>query len=90
VATLHAIRLAPEVSLRYVMPGLIRALRAAGCARLQILTVAESAFAAELRRAGFVARRDASPLLAASLTATGDAVLDAVQQWEITDLDCDR
>jgi hypothetical protein len=58
--------------------------------RLQIVTLAESAFAAELRRAGFVRRQNFGPLLAAPLTPTGDAVLDAVQQWEITDLDCDR
>jgi hypothetical protein len=90
VASLHAIRRAPELTLEYVFPGLIRALRAAGCARLQIVTVAESAFAAELRRAGFVPRPDAGPLLAVPLTATGEDVLGAVRQWEITDLDCDR
>ena len=90
VATLHAIRRAPELSLGVVIPGLIRALRRAGCARLQIVTIAESDFAGELRRAGFVTRRDASPLIAAALTATGDAVLGAVRLWEITDLDCDR
>jgi len=90
VATLHAIRRAPELALEQVIPGLVRALRAAGCTRLQVVTVADSAFAAELRRAGFVARRDTAPLLAAPLTATGDAVLAAVHQWEITDLDCDR
>jgi len=45
----------------------------------------------ELRRAwfrgapGFVVAA-----LAAALTATGDAVLSAVRQWEITDLKCDR
>jgi hypothetical protein len=90
VATLHAVRRAPELALGYVIPGLLRALRAVRCARLQIVTVAESAFAVELGRAGFVARQDAAPLLAAPLTATGDAVVGAVQQWEITDLDCDR
>jgi hypothetical protein len=90
IATLHAIRRAPELPLTDVIPGLIRALRAAGCTRLQIVTVAESAFAAELKRAGFVARHDASPLLAVPLTPTGETVLGAVRQWEITDLDCDR
>jgi hypothetical protein len=90
LATLHAMRRAPELPLEYVIPAMVRALRAGGCTRLQVWTVAESAFAAELRRAGFVARRETTPLLAASLTATGDAVLDAVRQWEITDLDCDR
>jgi hypothetical protein len=90
VATLHALRRVPGLALGYVIPGLVRALRAAGCARLQIVTVAESAFAVELRHAGFVGRQDTAPLLAAPLTATGDAVVGAVQQWEITDLDCDR
>jgi len=90
VAALHAIRRAPELPLACLIPGLVRALRAAGCARLQIVTVAESAFAAELRRVGFVARRDWAPVLAAPLTPTGEAVLGAVHQWEITDLDCDR
>jgi len=90
VATLHAVRRAPDLPLGYVMPGLVRALRAAGSARLQIVTVAESAFAAELRHAGFMPRQDWAPLLAAPLTVTGVAVLGAVQQWEITDLDCDR
>jgi len=87
---LHAVRRAPDLPLGYVMPGLVRALRAAGSARLQIVTVAESAFAAELRHAGFMPRQDWAPLLAAPLTVTGVAVLGAVQQWEITDLDCDR
>ena len=90
VATLYAIRRTPDLPLRCLTPGLVRSLRAAGCARLQIVTVAESAFAAELRRAGFVARHDSAPLLAAPLTVAGHAVLGAVQQWEITDLDCDR
>ena len=89
-AMLHAVRRAPDLPLGQVIPGLVRALRAAGCARLQIVTLAHSDFAAELRHAGFVARQDSAPLLAAPLTATGDAVLSAVPQWEITDLDCDR
>jgi hypothetical protein len=90
IATLHAVRRGPELALGYVIPGLVRALRAAGCARLQIVTVAESTFAVELRRVGFVTRHESGPLLASPLTATGDAVLGAVQQWDITDLDCDR
>ena len=90
LATLHAVRRAPELPLGYVIPGLVRVLRAAGCARLQITTVAESDFAAELRRVGFVTRRDATPVIAAPLTPVGEAVLAAPRQWEITDLDCDR
>jgi len=43
-----------------------------------------------IRCARFVTWRDSTPLLAAPLTTTGDAVRGAVQQWEITDLACDR
>ena len=89
-AMLHAVRRPPDLPLGHVIPGLVRALRAAHCARLQIVTLAESEFAAELRHVGFVAREDASPLIAAPLTPTGETILDAVQRWEITDLDCDR
>ncbi|HZI22514.1 MAG TPA: hypothetical protein VFD76_08340 [Gemmatimonadales bacterium] len=90
VATLLAIRRRPEIPLQVVIPGLVRALRERGCTRLQLLTLAESRFSTELRSVGFVIRRDATPVLAAALTAAGDAALDAVSDWEITGLDCDR
>jgi len=68
----------------------VRALRERRCTRLQLLTLAESRFSTELRSVGFVIRRDATPVLAAALTAAGEAALDAVSDWEITGLDCDR
>jgi hypothetical protein len=71
------------------MPGLVAWLRGQGCTRLQISTVAESRFGAELRRAGFVPREDAASIVATALTTTGEAVLRSVYLWEITSLDCD-
>lgn len=90
IATLYAVRRDPQVPLADLMPRLITALRSAGCTRLQVSTLAESCFGAELRRAGFVRRQDAEPLIAAPLTAIGEAALRSALLWEITDLDCDR
>jgi hypothetical protein len=90
VATVYAIRRDPRVPLTSLVPPLIAALRSRGCTRLDVSTLAESRFATELRRAGFVPRSDTRPLLAAALTQPGEAVVRAARQWEITALDCDR
>ena len=90
LAVLHAVRTSPGVALADLMHGLVAGLRSRGCTRLQVWTVAESLFAAELRRAGFVRREDAASIVATALTTTGEAVLRSVHLWEITSLDCDR
>jgi hypothetical protein len=90
VAILHAIRRDPRVPLARLVPGLVAALRGKRCTRLQIWTVAESLFAEELRRVGFLARENAASIVATALTPTGDAVLRAAHLWEITSLECDR
>ena len=90
VAVLQAVRRDPRVSLAELMPGLVAWLRSKGCTRLQISTVAESWFGAELRRAGFIPREDASSIVATALTATGEVVLRSAHLWEITSLDCDN
>ena len=90
VATLYAVCREPRVALASLVPPLIAALRSRGCTRLDISTLAQSRFAAELRRAGFVPRSDNRPLLAAPLTQIGEAVVRAAPLWEITGLDCDR
>jgi hypothetical protein len=90
VATLYGIRRDPRVPLTSLVPALIAALRSCGCTRLDVSTLAESRFATELRRAGFVPRSDTRPLLAVALTQPGEAVVRAARQWEITALDCDR
>ena len=89
VANLHAVRRDPRQPLAELMHDLVAALRGKGCTRLQILTLAESLFAAELRHAGFVPREDAASIVATALTATGDVVLRSPHLWEITSLDCD-
>lgn len=90
VAVLQAVRRDPRLSLAELMPGLVAWLRGEGCTRLQISTVAESLFAAELRQAGFARREEAESIVATALTPTGTAVLQAPHLWEITSLDCDR
>jgi hypothetical protein len=51
---------------------------------------AGSAFGRELRRAGFVPRRECRPVVAAALTPTGEVVLQGADNWEITRVDFDR
>jgi hypothetical protein len=89
VAVLQAVRRDPGLPLADLMPGLVAWLRGKGCTRLQISTVAESLFGAELRQVGFVPREDSASIVATALTATGEAVLRSVHLWEITSLDCD-
>ena len=90
VALLLAVRRDPRLPLAELMPGLVAWLRSKGCTRLQISTMAESLFAAELRHAGFAPREETESIVATALTPTGTAVLQAPHLWEITSLDCDR
>jgi len=90
VMDLQAVYRDPGLPLGGLIRGLVERLRAKGCTRLQVWTVAESRFAAELRRAGFVPREEAASIVATALTATGEAVLRSVHLWEITSLECDR
>ncbi len=89
-ASVRAWRRAPGVDPAAPVPGLIAQLRRRGCTRLQVSTIAESAFARALRRAGFIPRADTVPILAKALTPAGAACVAAVDAWEITDLECDR
>jgi hypothetical protein len=90
MASVRAWRRAPEVDRAAPLPGLIAELRRRGCTRLQVSTIAESAFGRALRRAGFIPRHDTVPILAKALTPAGAACVAAVDSWEITDLECDR
>ena len=89
-AALHAVRRAPGIAVSAMVPGLIKELRRRGCVRLQAATVAESALGRALRRCGFVPRPEAVPLVALALTPLGEECVQAVEDWEITELDCDR
>src|SRR2546428_13697021 len=73
MASLKAWRRAPEVDPAASLPGLIAQLRRRGCTRLQVTTIAESAFGRALRRAGFIPRADTVPILAKALTPAGAA-----------------
>lgn len=58
------------------------------CRRLQIYTVAESEFAGELRRAGFI-ERESQPLVTLPISLLGEEVVGHIGKWQITQLDLD-
>ena len=62
--------------------------REIGCHAVQIHTLAESAFADELRRAGFV-ERESQPFVALALSPKGAQALADIRKWQITDVDLD-
>jgi hypothetical protein len=90
IAKLISLSREPSVPLSGLLPALIGALRGAGYKRLGVSTLFNTEFSRDLRRVGFVARQDVSPILAQSLTARGAVAVRSRNQWEITDLDCDR
>ena len=62
--------------------------REIGCRAVQIHTLADSAFAGELRRAGFV-ERESQPFVALALSEKGEHALTDMRKWQITDVDLD-
>jgi hypothetical protein len=70
------------------MLAMVPDLREIGCRTVQIYTLAESRFGAELRRAGFV-EREARPLVALPVSAAGEEVVERVDRWRIAGLDLD-
>ena len=62
--------------------------REIGCRAVQIHTLADSAFADELRRAGFV-ERESQPFVALALSEKGEHALTDMRKWQITDVDLD-
>jgi hypothetical protein len=90
VAKLISVSRDPSLPMSAIIPAIAGALRRAGSTRLWIATLAETHFAGELKRAGFVSREDSGPVMALALTESGAAALRAASTWEITDLDCDR
>ncbi|MGH9941910.1 MAG: hypothetical protein ACRD9R_06075 [Pyrinomonadaceae bacterium] len=78
----------PSQNVAGVVLAMVPALRRIGCRRLQILTLLESEFAGELRRAGFIGR-ESLPLVALPLSPAGEEVVKRVGKWQITQLDLD-
>ncbi len=62
--------------------------REINCRRLQLYTVAESKFAGELRRAGFI-ERESQPLVALPISPAGEEVVGHIEKWQIMQLDLD-
>jgi len=90
LAVLHTVRLAPDLPLAAVLPGLVTELRRRECERIQVSTIAESDFGHSLRRCGFVPRSETLPLFAMPFTKRGEECVGSVKDWEITELECDR
>jgi hypothetical protein len=67
---------------------MVAVLRQMGCRVVQIYTAAESLFAGELRRAGFI-ERTSQPLVALPISPVGEDIVASIGQWQITGLDLD-
>jgi hypothetical protein len=90
VASVEAVRRDPRLALASLLPRLVPQLRRDGCTRLEMWAPDKSTFSRELRRAGFVPRPECRPLVATALTATGEAVVQEANNWEVTRVDFDR
>lgn len=81
----------PSTSVSSVIPPVASALRKAGYKRLWASAMLETQLASAWRRAGFIRRHDAFPILACAVTELGtDALRTAAANWDLMDLDCDR
>lgn len=89
--TLCALHRDPSLAVRTAVAAILPALRERGCTRLQIWTMSESEFAAELRAAGFSDRfDDDSPVVVLPITERGEEVAASPAMWETTHIDYDR
>ena len=89
LASVVKLTYSPEQTAARVVLAAVPVFRALGCRALQIYTVAESAFASELRRAGLV-ERESQPLVALPISPEGDTVVRQIENWQITELDLDN
>jgi hypothetical protein len=89
VATLFSLSRESSLPLSGMMPSFAGALHRAGYHRLSVSTLTGTQFARELTQAGFVQRADSLPMMVCPVTELGADVLRAIDEWEITELDCD-
>jgi hypothetical protein len=90
VASMYSVAREPSFPVSAIVPGLASALRRAGYRRLFVSTLVGTHFARELRRAGFVPRSDRTPFFVRALTELGEQAMRSRDNWELTELDCDR
>jgi hypothetical protein len=88
-AILHSVARVPSLPLTAIIPTLTGALRRRGYRRLVVSTIAQTPFARELTRAGFVPRVDRGTVLGCALTEAGADALRSVATWEVTGFDCE-
>jgi hypothetical protein len=97
LATLVKLNHPPSQTAATVL-AMVPVLRQMECRVVQIYTVAESLFAGELRRAGFIERssqragsvgRTSQPLVALPISPVGEDIVASIARWQITGLDLD-
>jgi hypothetical protein len=90
VVSIYVLRRQPNVSVKSLVPSLIRVARRLGGARLQIEAVQETQLARQLIAGGFTSRADLVPIFAAGFTPLGEEVIKSVDRWEMTGVDMER
>jgi hypothetical protein len=90
VAVICAVQCEPMSLLTSLHVTLAHRLRDGGAARVEVWAMLESQLAHALRRAGFLRRREAVPVLAQALTAHGVEATAAGCDWQILAVDLDR
>lgn len=88
-ALLCALQRDPHMPLSSIIPPLTRQLRG-GYDKLWLWTMNGTCFADELRRTGFIQRREGLPVFGVAFTELGDVALRSTATWETTHLDFDR
>lgn len=90
VVRLYVLRHRSDVPVKSLVPGLVRAARRLGGAKLQVETMEGSLLANELVAGGFAPRSDVIPIFAVGFTPVGEEVVSAVNGWELTGVDMER
>ncbi len=90
LAVVCALCCEPPTLLRSVLVGLARALRARGVGRLEVSVMDDSPVAVGVRRAGFLRRPDAIPVVAMPLTPLGTEAIAVGAEWRLLPIDLDR
>jgi hypothetical protein len=90
VLSILSVRRRADISLRDVIPALVRIAPRLGAYRLQIETILESRMAKEFCSLGFRPRGDILPILVSSFSPAGEEAIRNVSEWEVTTLDMER
>lgn len=90
IVSAYVLRRRRGVSIRSLVPALIRVSRQLGGLRIQVETVVGSRLAGELLDAGFTARNHLVPICAVAFTPIGEEAVRSTDRWEIAGMDVER